>query len=48
MGIEWHERKAVKLDPDQRRPLNLQGNGGPEEHLMLSESGVYAMGSKPP
>ncbi|NWC16885.1 phage antirepressor protein [Pseudomonas gingeri NCPPB 3146 = LMG 5327] len=43
MGIEWHERKAIKLDSDQRRLLSLQGNGGAEEHLMLSESGVYAM-----
>ncbi|UZE29875.1 BRO-N domain-containing protein [Pseudomonas asplenii] len=43
MGIEWHERKAIKLDPDQRRTLSLQSNGGPEEHLMISESGVYAM-----
>jgi len=43
MGIEWHERKAIKLDPDQLRVLKLKGSGRSEDHLMLSESGVYAM-----
>jgi prophage antirepressor-like protein len=43
MGLEINARQVLKLDEDQRRMMQLSGNDGAQEFLMLSESGVYAM-----
>ncbi|WP_415759030.1 BRO-N domain-containing protein [Pseudomonas sp. LT1P18] len=43
MGVDINGRHALKLDADQRRMVCLSGSDEPQETLMLSESGVYAM-----
>ncbi|WP_213940612.1 Bro-N domain-containing protein [Pseudomonas sp. dw_612] len=43
MGVDINGRYALKLDADQRRMMCLSGSDDPQETLMLSESGVYAM-----
>lgn len=43
MGIHLSERMVNKLDKDQRRVLWIEYFRQPEEQLMLSESGVYAL-----
>jgi prophage antirepressor-like protein len=43
MGVDINGRYTLKLDADQRRMMCLSGNDKPQETLMLSESGVYAM-----
>ena len=43
MGVDINGRYALKLDADQRRMMYLSGSDEPQETLMLSESGVYAM-----
>ncbi|OAE11906.1 phage antirepressor protein [Pseudomonas simiae] len=43
MGWYLDERTTRKLDDDQRRTLNLLFHGQPEEMLMISESGAYAL-----
>ena len=43
MGCYLDERTTRKLDEDQRRWLRLLFHGQPEEMLMISESGVYAL-----
>ncbi|MPQ83292.1 Bro-N domain-containing protein [Pseudomonas sp. MAFF 730085] len=43
MGYYLDERTTRKLDNDQRQCLRLMFHGQPEEMLMISESGVYAL-----
>ncbi|MGE1156513.1 BRO-N domain-containing protein [Pseudomonas kitaguniensis] len=43
MGWYLDERTTRKLDEDQRRTLKLLFHGHPEEMLMISESGAYAL-----
>jgi prophage antirepressor-like protein len=43
MGLHLDERKVSKLDEDQRQTLEIRYHGQPENMLMLSESGVYAL-----
>jgi len=43
MGQYLGERTTRKLDEDQRRTLKLLFHGQPEEMLMISESGAYAL-----
>lgn len=43
MGFYLDERATRKLDEDQRRWLRLLFHGQPEEMLMISESGAYAL-----
>lgn len=43
MGWYLNERTTRKLDEDQRQTLKLLFHGQPEEMLMSSESGAYAL-----
>ncbi len=43
MGWYLDEHTTRKLDEDQRRNVNLLFHGQPEEMLMISESGAYAL-----
>lgn len=43
MGRRLDERTTRKLDEDQKRTINLLFHGQPEEMLMISESGAYAL-----
>jgi prophage antirepressor-like protein len=43
MGVHLSERMVNKLDKDQRRVLWIEYFRQPEQQLMLSESGVYAL-----
>lgn len=43
MGKYLDERMSRKLDADQRQMMLVHAHGAPEERLMLSESGVYAL-----
>jgi prophage antirepressor-like protein len=43
MGWPVNERTTRKLDTDQRRVVLLSNHYGPEEALMVSESGIYEM-----
>lgn len=43
MGLHLAERMVSKLDEDQRQTLEICYHGQPENMLMLSESGVYAL-----
>ncbi|MCP2019772.1 UNVERIFIED_ORG: prophage antirepressor-like protein [Pseudomonas reinekei] len=43
MGIHLSDRMVSKLDKDQRRILWIEYFRKPEEQLLLSESGVYAL-----
>ncbi|AZE85377.1 Prophage antirepressor [Pseudomonas orientalis] len=43
MGWYLDERTTRKLDEDQRRTVTLLFHGQPEEMLMISESGAYAL-----
>ncbi|CRM79218.1 Bro-N domain-containing protein [Pseudomonas sp. 25 R 14] len=43
MGRYLDERTTRKLDEDQHRTVNLLFHGQPEEMLMISESGAYAL-----
>lgn len=43
MGYYLDERTTRKLDKDQRRTITLLFHGQPEEMLMISESGAYAL-----
>ncbi|UVH53523.1 Bro-N domain-containing protein [Pseudomonas sp. CBSPBW29] len=43
MGYYLDERTTRKLDGDQRRTITLLFHGQPEEMLMISESGAYAL-----
>lgn len=43
MGCYLDERTTRKLDDDQRQSLRLLFHGQPEEMLMISESGAYAL-----
>jgi len=43
MGVHLSDRMVTKLDKDQRRALWIDYFRRPEKHLMLSESGVYAL-----
>jgi prophage antirepressor-like protein len=43
MGYYLDERTTRKLDEDQRRTITLLFHGQPEEMLMISESGAYAL-----
>jgi prophage antirepressor-like protein len=43
MGFHLNERVVNKLDSDQRRVMWIEYFREPEQHLMLSESGVYAL-----
>ncbi|MDQ0125924.1 prophage antirepressor-like protein [Pseudomonas lini] len=43
MGIYLSDRMVSKLDEDQRHTLLIEYFGHPQERLMLSESGVYAL-----
>jgi prophage antirepressor-like protein len=43
MGWPLNERTTRKLDTDQRRVMLLNNHYGPEEALMVSESGIYEM-----
>lgn len=43
MGLYLAERMVSKLDEDQRQTLEICYYGQPENMLMLSESGVYAL-----
>ena len=42
-GLYLDERKVSKLDEDQRQKLEIRYHGQPENTLMISESGVYAL-----
>lgn len=43
MGVHLSDRMVSKLDKDQRRICWIEYFRKPEEQLMLSESGVYAL-----
>ncbi|MHC8357955.1 BRO-N domain-containing protein [Pseudomonas sp. LB3P81] len=43
MGFHLSDRVVSKLDEDQRHTLLIDYNGQPEQRLMLSESGAYAL-----
>lgn len=43
MGWYLDERTTRKLDEDQRKIIKLLFHGQPEEMLMISESGAYAL-----
>ncbi|AQT96057.1 BRO-N domain-containing protein [Pseudomonas azotoformans] len=43
MGLYLAERMVSKLDKDQRQTLEICYHGQPENMLMLSESGFYAL-----
>lgn len=43
MGYYLDERTTRKLDKDQRQHLRLLFHGQPEDMLMISESGAYAL-----
>lgn len=43
MGLYLAERMVSKLDEDQRQTLDICYHGQPENMLMISESGVYAL-----
>ncbi|WP_017475904.1 Bro-N domain-containing protein [Pseudomonas sp. PAMC 26793] len=43
MGWYLDERTTRKLDEDQRKTIKLLFHGQPEEMLMISESGAYAL-----
>lgn len=43
MGLYLAERMVNKLDEDQRQTLDICYHGQPENMLMISESGVYAL-----
>ena len=43
MGVHLNDRVVSKLDEDQRHTLSIRYHGQPEQRLMLSESGVYAL-----
>ena len=43
MGWFLDERTTRKLDEDQRRTVKLLFHGQPQEMLMISESGAYAL-----
>jgi prophage antirepressor-like protein len=43
MGFHLNDRVVNKLDSDQRRVMCIEYFREPEQHLMLSESGVYAL-----
>jgi prophage antirepressor-like protein len=43
MGFHLNDRVVNKLDSDQRRIMWIEYFREPEQHLMLSESGVYAL-----
>jgi prophage antirepressor-like protein len=43
MGFNLGDRVVSKLDEDQRRTLLISYYGQPEQRLMLSESGAYAL-----
>jgi prophage antirepressor-like protein len=43
MGVHLSDRMVTKLDKDQRRVLWIEYFRQPENQLMLSESGVYAL-----
>ena len=43
MGFHLGDRVVTKLDEDQRQTLLISYYGQPEERLMLSESGAYAL-----
>lgn len=43
MGLYLNDRKVSKLDEDQRQTLEIRYHGQPENMLVLSESGVYAL-----
>ncbi|WP_460134578.1 BRO-N domain-containing protein [Pseudomonas sp. S1_E04] len=43
MGCYLNERTTRKLDADQRQYLKLLFHGQPEDMLMISESGAYAL-----
>lgn len=43
MGFHLNDQVVNKLDNDQRRVMRIEYFREPEQHLMLSESGVYAL-----
>ncbi|SER57153.1 Prophage antirepressor [Pseudomonas sp. NFACC02] len=43
MGKPLDERATYKLDPDQRRTAWLNSNGQWTKHILISESGLFAM-----
>jgi len=43
MGFHLSDRAVNKLDEDQRHMLLINYNGKPENQLMISESGAYAL-----
>jgi prophage antirepressor-like protein len=43
MGKYLDERQLRKLDSDQRQMMRVETYGEAGEHLMVSESGVYAL-----
>ncbi|HGM5551414.1 TPA: Bro-N domain-containing protein [Pseudomonas putida] len=43
MGFHLNDRVVNKLDSDQRRVIWIEYFREPAQHLMLSESGVYAL-----
>ncbi|MED7667818.1 Bro-N domain-containing protein [Pseudomonas moraviensis subsp. stanleyae] len=43
MGFHLNDRVVNKLHNDQRRVMRIEYFREPEQHLMLSESGVYAL-----
>jgi prophage antirepressor-like protein len=43
MGFHLSDRIVSKLDEDQRQRLLIEYYGQPEERLMISESGAYAL-----
>ncbi|MDR6160849.1 Bro-N domain-containing protein [Pseudomonas fluorescens] len=43
MGFHLNDRVVNKLDSDQRRVMWIEYFREPDQHLMLSESGVYAL-----
>ncbi|WP_440973170.1 BRO-N domain-containing protein [Pseudomonas koreensis] len=43
MGFHLNDRVVNKLDSDQRRVMWIEYFREPAQHLMLSESGVYAL-----
>ncbi|WP_123588738.1 BRO-N domain-containing protein [Pseudomonas fluorescens] len=43
MGFHLNDRVVNKLDSDQRRLMWIEYFREPEQHLLISESGVYAL-----
>lgn len=41
LGISKYRDAAARLDPDEREPVRVDTPGGPQEMILINESGLY-------